>query len=161
MTETQKRAKVNELVKSIHACMLTTTGRDGALRSRPMGVQEAEFDGDLWFFTKRDSRKFDELRADARVNVSFCDLKANNFVSLTGLASFVDDRSKMKQLWKPILKTWFPEGPDDPDLALFTVRCDEAEYWDGPSGLGMVLALAKSYVTGDASALGENERVRL
>jgi general stress protein 26 len=126
-----------------------------------MGVQEAEFDGDLWFFTKRDSRKFDELKADARVNLSFCDLKENNFVSLTGLASFVEDRNKMKQLWKPILRTWFPEGPEDPDLALFNVRCDEAEYWDGPSGLGMVLALAKSYVTGNDSALGENDRVRL
>jgi general stress protein 26 len=93
--------------------------------------------------------------------VSFCDLKENNFISLTGHASFVEDRNKMKQLWKPILRTWFPEGPDDPNLALFTVQCEEAEYWDSPSGIGLVLALAKSYVTRDGSALGENERVVL
>ena len=161
MTEAQKIQKVHDLVSGMHACMLTTKDGNGTLRSRPMGVQAADFDGDLWFFTSRSSRKFDELEADSHVSVSFSDLKANNFVSLTGDASFVEDRNKMRELWKPILKTWFPQGVDDPDLALFVVRCHEAEYWDGPSGLGMALALAKSYVTGHAPPLGENETVAL
>jgi general stress protein 26 len=161
MTETEKVLKVNELIHGIHVCMLTTHSGDGVLRSRPMGVQEAEFDGDLWFFTSLRSGKHDDLMSDPRVNVSFCDLKANSFVSLTGRAAFINDRQKMKQLWKPILKTWFPEGPDDPNLSLLKVDCQDAEYWDGPTGIGMALAMAKSYVTGDDSALGANERVHL
>src|SRR5271155_290198 len=116
MTEAQKIEKVNELIGGMHACMLTTKDGNGTLRSRPMGVQAAEFDGDLWFFTSRSSRKYYELEADPRVSVSFSDLKANNFVSLTGEAFFVEDRDKMREYWKPLLRTWFPEGVDDPDL---------------------------------------------
>jgi general stress protein 26 len=161
MTEDEKVSKVNELIHGIHVCMLTTHSGDGALRSRPMAVQEAEFDGNLWFFTGLRSGKHDDLIADTRVNISFCDLKANSFVSLTGRATFINDRHKMKQLWKPILKIWFPEGLDDPNLGLLKVDCQDAEYWDAPAGVGMALAMAKSYVTGDDSALADNERVRL
>lgn len=161
MTEQQKIEKVNKLISDMHACMLTTRDTDGSLRSRPMGVQAADFDGDLWFFTSRSSHKYEELEQDPKVSVSFSDVKANNYVSMTGDASFIEDRDKMRELWKPFLKTWFPKGIDDPDLALFCVRCHQAEYWDGPSGIGMALALAKSYVTGNDKALGENEKVAL
>lgn len=41
--------KLRELIKDIDIAMLTTIDEDGTLRSRPMGTQKAEFDGDLWF----------------------------------------------------------------------------------------------------------------
>ncbi|MEU5944645.1 pyridoxamine 5'-phosphate oxidase family protein [Micromonospora sp. NPDC047465] len=40
------RRRVTELVREARICMLTTIAVDGRLVSRPMGLQEAEFDGD-------------------------------------------------------------------------------------------------------------------
>ena len=40
--------KLRELIEDIDIAMLTTVEADGTLRSRPMGTQKAEFDGDLW-----------------------------------------------------------------------------------------------------------------
>jgi hypothetical protein len=42
---------------------------------------------------------------------------------------------------------WFPNGVDDPDLALLEVQVTKAEYWDSPSSpvvalVGFVKALA-------------------
>jgi general stress protein 26 len=31
------------------------------------------------------------------------------------------------------MKAWFPDGLDDPDLALLRVHVEAAEYWDSPS----------------------------
>ena len=42
-------AKLAELLKKFRIAVLTTVDSDGTLISRPMAVQEAEFDGDLWF----------------------------------------------------------------------------------------------------------------
>ena len=28
---------------------------------------------------------------------------------------------------------WFPEGKDDPEIALLRVNLEKAEYWDSPS----------------------------
>ena len=51
-TKQEKIEKVRDLIKGIKIAMLTTVNpTDGSLHSRPMATQEAEFDGDLWFFT--------------------------------------------------------------------------------------------------------------
>jgi len=48
-------AKVADLLKGFRFAMLTTVSSDGKLLARPMTVQEAEFDGDLWFFAEKNS----------------------------------------------------------------------------------------------------------
>lgn len=45
--------KLGELITDIKFAMLTTVEQDGSLRSRPMATQQVEFDGDLWFFHRR------------------------------------------------------------------------------------------------------------
>src|SRR5690606_26012306 len=42
--------KIAELVTDARIAMFTTVDPGGHLVSRPMGLQEVEFDGDLWFF---------------------------------------------------------------------------------------------------------------
>ena len=49
--------KVAELAKGIRVAMLTTIDDAGHYVSRPMAQQQVEFDGDLWFFAERHSRK--------------------------------------------------------------------------------------------------------
>ena len=63
--------KLRELIRDIKFAMFTTVDLDGSLYSRPMACQEVEFDGDLWFFSKRSSGKIRSIEADKHVNVSY------------------------------------------------------------------------------------------
>jgi general stress protein 26 len=155
--------KIRDLIKDIRFAMLTTIDTDGSLRSRPMATQETEFDGDLWFFTPAGSPKVDEVERDERVNVSYAAPDDNRYVSISGTAQLVRDRAKMKELWNPVLKAWFPEGLGDPDLALLRVRVEKAEYWDSPSSKMVQLAgFVKAIATGKrADDIGENEKIDL
>ncbi|HYE18292.1 MAG TPA: pyridoxamine 5'-phosphate oxidase family protein [Tepidisphaeraceae bacterium] len=141
--------KLAELIKGINIAMLTTVGDNGALHSRPMATQQAEFDGVLWFFTEAESGKVHEVQQDKHVNLSYADPSGNRFVSVSGLAQLVRDRAKAEELWSPIHKAWFPKGLDDPNLALLRVQVTQAEYWDGPSStLVKLYGFAKAMVTG-------------
>ena len=155
--------KIRDLIKGISFAMLTTVDEDGSLRSRPMQTQEAEFNGELWFFTSASSPKVDEVRSDQRVNVSYADPDDNRYVSLSGTASLVRDPAKIKELWKPALKAWFPDGLEDPDLALLRVKVEKAEYWDSPSSKMVQLAgFLKAIATGQRlDYAGENEKIEL
>lgn len=156
------RKKVAELIKDIQFAMLTTVARDGQLRSRPMTMQEQEFDGDLWFFVGASSPQVAEMRAEDQVNLSFAKPGDNAYVSISGTAQLVRDRDKMEELWKPVLKAWFPDGLDDPDLALLKVTTTQAEYWDTPNGkLVQAFGFAKALVTGERPDVGESEKVDL
>jgi hypothetical protein len=72
----------------------------------------------------------------------------------------VQDRAKIDELWKPFLKAWFPEGKDDPQIALIRVDVDHAEYWDAPSStMVKVVGFLKAVTTGEIYAPGENKRI--
>ncbi|CAA9537043.1 MAG: General stress protein [uncultured Thermomicrobiales bacterium] len=154
--------KVNELIKDIRIAMMTTVEADGSLRSRPMATQEAEFDGDLWFFSHETAPKVDEIHQDRRVNLSYAGNKENTWVSVSGTASVVRDRATMDAFWNPALKAWFPEGLDDPDLALLKVDVEQAEYWDTSSSkIVHAVGFVKAIATGKQYEPGDNEKLDL
>lgn len=150
------------LIKDVEVAMFTTTGVDGRLYSRPLGTQEVEFDGDLWFATSADSPKVAEIALNPRVNVAYASPSKNTYVSVAGTARIVDDRAKVEELWSPAMKLFFPEGKDDPRLRLIHVRAETAEYWDGPGTLlGKALSFVLSAVQDEPGRLGDNGFVDL
>ncbi|GGL97219.1 pyridoxamine 5'-phosphate oxidase family protein [Nakamurella endophytica] len=152
--------KVAELAKDIRIGMLTTVDAGGEFVSRPMAQQEVEFDGDLWFFAERDSRKVTHIRANPHVGVT---LTSNDtWISINGTAEVVTDTGKARELWNSWVEAWLPQGPEDPTTVLIKVSGETAEYWDTPGGrVASVLSFVKSKVTGQRYDGGENEKVEL
>jgi general stress protein 26 len=162
-TQSDDLHKLRELVKDIDFCMLTTVDENGDLHSRPMSANgEIDRDGDLWFFTGVSSHKVNEIAKLPKVNVSFADPDNQRYVSITGRAQLVRDRDKIEELWKPEFKMWFPEGKDDPEIALLKIHLEKAEYWDSPSStIGYALSFVSSLVTGKEANYGENKKIDL
>jgi general stress protein 26 len=156
----ERLSKLTELIEDIRIAMLTTAMPDGTLRSRPMATQQTETDGDLWFFTRASAAKAEEIRANPHVNVSYAAPRENHYVSVSGTATLVRDRDKMEQLWDQLYKAWFPQGLEDPDLALLRIDVERAEYWDAPSGtMAEIAGFVKAAATGRPADVGENEKI--
>jgi general stress protein 26 len=154
--------KLRELIEGISVAMMTTVDQDGQLRSRPLMTLEVDSDEELWFFTAIDSPKIDEIGRDNRVNLSYSDPDGQDYVSISGQAEIVRDRSKIRQLWRPAHKAWFPDGVDDPQLALIRVDASKAEYWDAPGSAAITLVgMAKAIATGQPYRAGEHEKLRI
>ncbi|HYV11603.1 MAG TPA: pyridoxamine 5'-phosphate oxidase family protein [Pyrinomonadaceae bacterium] len=155
--------KLREMVKDIDFCMMTTVDESGDLHSRPMSSNgDIDADGDIWFFTNASSHKVSEIAKLPKVNVSFADPDNQRYISVSGSARLVRDRAKIDELWRPEFKMWFPEGKDDPEVALLRVTLEKAEYWDSPSStIGYALSFVSSLVTGKEPDLGENRKVNL
>ncbi|MET0935627.1 MAG: pyridoxamine 5'-phosphate oxidase family protein [Luteibacter sp.] len=153
--------KIWSLIKDARVAMLTSE-REGHLYSRPMVASQKTFDGSLWFFTRKSSPKVAEVEGHHEVNVAYASASDNSYVSLAGRAAIVDDRASIDAHWNEWIKTWFPDGKDDPDIALIRVDVDTAEYWDAPSSK-MVVAFdyLKARLTGETPDMGENRKVDL
>ena len=148
-TRQEDIAKLGEMIKGIKIAMLTTVDPDGALRSRPMATQDADFEGQLWFFTREHSGKVQSIQNDQHVNVGYSDVDGQRYISVAGRGSLVTDKDTMKRFWNPALKAWFPDGLEDPEIALIRVDVESAEIWDSPPGFFVRLAgFAEAVVTG-------------
>lgn len=105
-------AKVGKLITETQVCMFTTTEASGRMVSRRMAVLQTEFQGELWFITRYDARKVEQLRGASQVNVGF--VSRSSWVSIAGEAEVVRDVAKTRELWGPGVSAWFPRGPEDP-----------------------------------------------
>ena len=153
--------KLCEMIKDIDFCMLTTVDENDELHSRPMSLNgDVDEEGNLWFFTSSNSHKAGEIERTPNVNVSFVDTSDQRYVSISGTAQLIHGRDKIKELWKPVLKAWFPDGPDQPDVVLLKVKMTKAEYWDGPSStISQAVSFVSAILTGKQVELGENKKL--
>jgi general stress protein 26 len=153
---------LGELIHGIKVAMMTTVESDGSLRSRPMWTHDRDFDGELWFFTREHSAKVDEVEHDHHVNLAYAEPSKDRFVSVSGRCRLVLDKQRAAQLWNPTLRAWFPDGLEDPELALLCVKVEKAEYWDKPnSRMVQLLGLVKAVLTGEPLKPGDHAQVQV
>ncbi|MEP6614955.1 MAG: pyridoxamine 5'-phosphate oxidase family protein [Ginsengibacter sp.] len=123
--------KIRELVDKSSTCFFCTDIETGKpFITRPMAVQKVDDDGVLWFLSANDSHKNYEIKSDDKVQLLFQGSSYSDFLNLYGTATVNEDKSKIKELWKPILKTWFTGGVDDPRISVIRVEPTEGYYWD-------------------------------
>ena len=153
--------KVHDMISKSRIAMMGTYDGSGSAHSRPMAAVQHEGDT-LWFFTRDESRKVSELQRDPRVLLDYADESSQNYVSLVGRARLTSNAAKAKELWSEPLRTWFPDGPEDPHIMLVEVNVDSAEYWDSPSSL-MVHAFGyvKARLTGEPPKPGDVTHVEM
>ena len=156
-------SKLFELIKDVRVCMMTTVESDGSLHSRPMHSMDADEHGTLWFFTKLQSPKVAEISKDRQVNLAYSNPDDQHYVSVAGVAEVVRDKAKIEEKWSEPMRAWFPDGKDDPTIALIRVKPVRGEYWDSPSStLVHLYGYVKASLTGQMPTdITEQQKVNL
>lgn len=130
---------VNDLIKDIEVAMFTTIVNNKPI-SRPLQTQEAEFDGELWFLTLKDTDKYQEILENPSVNLAYA---GKSYVSFSGTAEFVEDLELKKEYWNKVYEKMLGTTYDDPNVILIKVTAETAEYWDSGSTVKTVKNFAK------------------
>src|SRR6218665_2651540 len=118
LSDKEAIAKLKELAESVGTCMFCTELGNTPFSTRPMGLQEVDDEGGLWFISSGDSNKNEEIKEDDKVQLIFAQSSNAHYLSVYGTASIYKDKSKIEQVWSPIAKAWFKEGKDDPNVTV-------------------------------------------
>ncbi len=145
LTGEQGINKIKELIEKANSCFFCTRIKPNeAFSTRPMAVQKVDDEGNLWFLSASVSKKNSELQADHQVQLLFQGSPYSDFLSLYGSASISQDKAMIKELWNPMIKTWFTEGVDDPRITVIKFVPAEGYYWDTKHA--MMIAFVKRMV---------------
>jgi general stress protein 26 len=154
-------AKFKKLINDINVCMFITNNQKDE-HTRPMATIEVEDDGTLWFFTDIRSIKVEEVSVEKTVHLVYAHPGKESYVDVWGKASVLTDRKLIKDKWKTIVKAWFPNGADDPNLGLLKVVPANIYYWDAETGkMVAFLKMAASVVTGKTLADGAEGKLKV
>lgn len=155
-----QQAKIKELIEDICVNTFITKDAGGKLQGRPMSTVEVDQDGCIWFFTNEYTGKTNDISHNKEVYLTYASPSKNSYVVIDGTAELNDDANKIKELWNPSLKAWFPEGLDDPKIQLIKVLPAHAEYWDGTSSKVVhAYQMLKAVITGKEFDDGDHGEV--
>ena len=127
--------KMKELLDKTKTCFFCTRSENGTpMAVRPMSVQQLDEEGNFWFLSAKGSQKNQEIKMDDTVQLLFQGSPHSDFLDISGKASISTDKNKIKELWEPIIKTWFTEGVDDPRITVIKVEPQSGYYWDTKHG---------------------------
>lgn len=131
------KGRIKEMAKDSSCFFCTDFKKGDAFATRPMAVQDIDEDGNLWFLSANDSKKNKEIAIDASVQLLFQGSSYSEFLTLFGSAEVVLDKDRIRELWQPILKTWFTEGIDDPRITAIKINPTKGYYWDTKHGVAV------------------------
>jgi general stress protein 26 len=123
-------AEIAEIIRSIDTCMLATQADDGSLEARPMSNNgEVEWDGSSWFFAPAGGRLVAQVRRHPEAVTTYSAKDRFAWIALSGTARIVEDDDAKRRFWLAELERWFPNGPEDPDVALIQIESTSARWW--------------------------------
>ncbi|WP_195162949.1 pyridoxamine 5'-phosphate oxidase family protein [Mesorhizobium sp. NBSH29] len=155
------RDRLYEIIDDVSIAMLTTLEKDGSLHTRPMANQKADKHGAIWFFTEKNGTVAKNVENNAKLSLGYAGSGA--YAVVAGKGRMVEDKAMIERLWSEAVLAWFPEGKDDPNLALLRVDPDLGEYWSFPSApVSRVVGYVKAKLTGEkADDMGVNKSMSL
>ena len=158
MSSQVHKEKIWNMIKKIKVGMLTTEIGSN-LHARPMHNVQSEYDGKLWFFTNLDSGPAFDINRKQKVGITYQDVSSEVYVSLTGDAKIIRDKTLIDKFWNPFVAAWFPKGKEDPNVALVEIHVSSGEHWDATSSkLLQLFEIAKANITHTLPEMGENEK---
>ena len=154
--------KFTALVEEIRVCIFITHSPDHD-HSRPMATVDVDDDGRLWFFTDIRSVKVEEVSREATVHLVYAHPGKESYLDVWGSATIEQDKNLMKKKWSPAVKVYFPDGLEDPNLGLLSVKPQQVYYWDAGTGKMMaMIKMAAALVSGNTKlAKGEQGKINV
>ena len=147
MTTTPETLEVlKNIIRKADVAMLVTINSDNRIVARPMQIQDEEFDGNLWFITRSDTEKYEEIKSNDHVNVVIAE---KSYASISGTAEIVHDLEKKKQFWSKAYDALLDLEYTDPRVILIKVKAETAEYWETGSMLKTAYNFARKMMGKD------------
>ncbi|HMG89369.1 MAG TPA: pyridoxamine 5'-phosphate oxidase family protein [Chryseolinea sp.] len=120
--------KLKQIVARCRVGMLGMHREDG-IHFSPISHVDIDDDGNLWFFASKEIGSTISAKNKNNIFITYAQESNSTFLSITGKAYLNSNREKMRELFNPYIKAWFPDGLDDPSISLLVVHPLEVECW--------------------------------
>jgi general stress protein 26 len=109
--ESQIKTTAREIMTAAKSCALITQSKDGSNRARTMDPFAPESDFTVWFGTKSNSRKVNQIKNEPRVTLYYWDADNTGYVTIQGTAKIINDSESKATWWKEKWNVFYPNKP--------------------------------------------------
>ena len=140
--------------------MLGPVGWEVVQHFQPMTAFAEPESNSLWFYTRSDTAL--ARASEPGVNAMFVLMADDMQACIGGELKLRWDSLHRDKYWNAAVAAWYPQGKDDPELAMMRLACHDAQVWlneAGPMKFGW--EIAKANLVGSEPHLGSSTNLRL
>jgi general stress protein 26 len=129
---------------------------DSGQHFQPMTAFVEERDGQIWFFTRKDT----DLAQTAAGGLAMFVVQTNDHQAcLGGRLTETFDRVRMDKYWNNVVAAWYPAGKDDPNLTMLRLDLDDAEVWISTNPVKFAWEIAKANAAHKTPDVGDKAHI--
>ena len=99
-----------EIINASRTCALITLDDEFVPMVRIMDPFPPESDFTVWFGTKAESRKVNQIKNNPEVSLYYQDSDASGYVVIHGKAQIIDDQKEKQKRWKDAWEEFYPNN---------------------------------------------------
>ena len=99
-----------EIINASRTCALITLDDESVPMVRIMDPFPPESDFTVWFGTKAESRKVNQIKNNPDVALYYQDSDASGYVVIHGKAQIIDDQKEKQKRWKDAWEEFYPNN---------------------------------------------------
>jgi general stress protein 26 len=147
--------KIKEMAEAARTCFMMTDLKTLPFSIRPMATQKVDDEGRVYFLSIKDSDAVKHINTSPEVELTWSNDGKSEYLALYGEGEVYRDQKEIDDMWSAFLKTWFPEGKDDPNLVIIRFKPTSGYYWGTQHGkvvqlLGMIVGAVTGKETDDS-----------
>ncbi len=147
--------KIKELAEAARTCLMITNLHQVPLSMRPMATQKVDEQGYIYFLSVKDSDAVMHINASPEMQLTYSNQDKSEYMGLYGKGETYRNQKEIDEMWNAFIKTWFPEGKEDPNLIIIRFKPEQGYYWDTQHGkvvqlLGMMYGAITGKETDDS-----------
>ena len=125
--DTSKQLMIDMWRKIDDSSIVMVGSADGTTNSEPLTAQIDDDQPDaIFFFLGKNNR----VAGKNKLLLQFVSKGHELFACIRGTGRIDNNRALIDKLWNPNVEAWFPNGKQDPNLALLRVDIDDTELWE-------------------------------
>ena len=101
-----------EIIDASGTCALITLDDESIPMARIMDPFPPESDFTVWFGTKAESRKVNQIKDNPNVTLYYQDSDSSGYVVVHGTAQIIDDQKEKQKRWKAAWEAFYPKNKE-------------------------------------------------
>jgi len=123
------KEQIKSVLRDIEICVCCLDEKEFPVKLHPVGISKMDEEANFWFIYNKGKYVNLEITNGNHLELIYSEPGQAHLLTVYGIATVINDRRKLEEVWSGIGNELFEQGINDPNIILLKITPTEAYYY--------------------------------